>query len=178
MKNKRTIFFSKTLISIILMLVVLILIKSSTSFKNNFYKQVYDNNISYTYLKKLYKKYIGNTDILDNIIKTDAVFSEKLVYNDKEKYMDGVKLTVDDNYLVPLEESGIVVFIGDKEGYGNTIIVQRVDGIDEWYGNITNTNVKLYDYVKKGSVLGEANKNLYLVYKKDSNILNYEEYLK
>ena len=42
-----------------------------------------------------------------------------------------------------INESGIVVFIGDKEGYGNTIIVQRIDGIDEWYGGIVNTNLKL-----------------------------------
>ena len=41
-----------------------------------------------------------------------------------------------------------------------------------------NANVKLYDYVTKGSLLGEIDEYLYLVYKKDGNILNYEEYLK
>ena len=60
----------------------------------------------------------------------------------------------------------------------NTVIIQRIDGVDEWYGNVENVNVKLYDYVKKGSLLGEANNNLYLVYKKDGNTLNYEDYLK
>lgn len=179
MKNNiGTIFFIKLLISIILTLIILILIKSSSSFKNDFYKQVYSNNISFTKLKKVYNKYIGDTDIIDKVVKTETVFNEKLTYNFSEKYLDGVKLSIDSNYLVPISESGIVVFIGEKEGYGNTVIVQRIDGIDEWYGNIENVNVQLYDYVSEGELLGESNNNLYLVYKKDGNVLNYEEYLK
>jgi len=176
--NIGTIFFIKLLISIVITLIILILIKSSSGFKNNFYKSVYSDNISFTKLKEVYNKYIGDSNILDKVVKTETVFNEKLSYKKQEKYQDGVKLEVGSNYLVPIEESGIVVFIGEKEGYGNTIIIQRIDGIDEWYGNIDNVNVKLYDYVKKGSLLGEANDNLYLVYKKDGNVLNYEEYLK
>lgn len=176
--NIGTIFFIKLLISIVITLVVLILIKSSSDFKNNFYKHIYSDNISFTKLKEVYNKYIGDSDILDKVIKTETVFNEKLTYSSQEKYLDGVKLDVGSNYLVPVTESGIVVFIGTKEGYGNTVIIQRIDGIDEWYGNIENVNIKLYDYVKKGSLLGEVNDTLYLVYKKDGNILNYEEYLK
>ncbi len=175
---KKSIFVTKLLISVIFTLTILILIKSSTSFKNTFYKKVYGTNISFVELKKLYNKYIGDSDILDNIINTDTVFSEKLTYKKEEKYLDGVKLSVESNYLVPISMSGIVVFIGEKENYGNTVIIQRIDGIDQWYGNINNVNVKLYDYVKKGTLLGEADQNLYLVFKKDGNTLNYEEYLK
>ena len=176
--NVGTIFFIKLLISIVITLVILILIKSSSNFKNEFYKKVYSDNISFTQLKQVYNKYIGNLDIFDNVVKTEMVFNEKLTYKSKEKYLDGVKLNVDADYLVPINESGIIVFIGEKEGYNNTVIVQRVDGIDEWYGNIQNVNVKLYDYVSKGELLGDVNNNLYLVYKKDGNILNYEEYIK
>ena len=178
MKKVGTTFFLKILISAVIMLVILILIKSNSNFKTNFYKQVYSNNISFTNIKKLYNKYIGNTDIIDKVVKTETVFSEKLVYESKEKYKDGVKLKVDKNYLVPINESGIVVFIGEKDGYNNTVIIQRIDGIDEWYGNVSNVSVKLYDYVKKGDVLGECNDSLYLIYKKDGNVLNYEDYIK
>ena len=176
--NIGTIFFIKLLISIVITLVILILIKSSSDFKNNFYKQVYSNNISFTKLKEVYNKYIGDSDILDKVVKTETVFNEELTYKSSEVYLDGVKLEISSNYLVPINESGIVVFIGEKENYGNTVIIQRIDGIDEWYGNIENVNVELYDYVKEGDLLGEANNNLYLVYKKDGNVLNYEEYLK
>ena len=172
--NIYTMFFLKLLISIVVMLVVLILIKSSSKFKNDFYKRVYSSNISFTYINEIYNKYIGSNNF--NIIKTEPVFNEKLSYNKKEKYLDGVNLYIDKNYLVHVNESGIVVFIGEKESYGNTVIIQRIDGVDEWYGNINNVNVELYDYVRKGSLLGEASNNLYLVYKKDGNVLNYEEF--
>lgn len=178
-KNKiGTIFFIKLLISIVITLVILILIKSSSNFKNGFYKHIYGNNLSFTKLKEVYNKYIGDSDIFDSFVKTETVFNEELTYKSKEKYLDGVKLTVTSNYLVPISESGIVVFIGEKEGYGNTVIIQRIDGIDEWYGNVDNVNVELYDYVSEGELLGEASGNLYLVYKKDGNILDYEEYIK
>ena len=173
-----TIFFVKLLISIIITLIILIIIKSSSKFKNIFYEKVYNTNFKFMYANDIYNKYLGSLDIFDNVVKTEAAFNEKLTYKDKSKYLDGVKLEVTNNYLVPIEESGIVVFSGDKEGYGNTVIIQRIDGIDEWYGNISNVNVKLYDYVKKGTLLGEADKELYLVYKKDGTVLNYEEYIK
>lgn len=175
--NKGSIFISKFLISIIIMLVVLILVKANSNFKTSFYNTVYESNISFTAVKSLYNKYIGSIDLFDKVVKTEMVFNEKLNYNSKEPYMDGVEIEVNKNYLVPINESGIVVFIGNKEGYGNTIIIQRVDGIDEWYGNIDNVNVNLYDYVKKGEVLGEAKDKFYLVYKKDGNVLDYEEYI-
>ena len=176
MNDNTTIFFMKLLISIIITLVILILIKSSNNFKTEFYKKVYSTNISFAPIANIYNKYIGDLDIF-NKITTEAVFKEKLVYETIENYKDGVKLKLQNN-LVPINESGIVVYIGEKEGYGNTIIIQRIDGIDEWYGGIINTNVKLYDYVQKGTLLGEVNEYLYLVYKKDGNIVNYEEYLK
>lgn len=176
--NIGTIFFIKLLISIVLTLIILILIKASSNFKTIFYTKVYDSNISFNYFKDVYNKYIGDFNILDKVVKTETVFNEQLVFKTKEKYLDGVKLEIESNYLVPINESGIVVFIGQKEKYGNTVIVQRIDGIDEWYGNVENINIKLYDYVNKGDLLGEANNNLYLVYKKNGNVLNYEEYLK
>lgn len=176
MNNNTTVFFTKLLISIILTLIILILIKSSNIFKINFYKQVYGTNISFAPISNLYNKYIGSLDVFNNV-GSEVVFNEQLIYNNFESYLDGVKLELDNN-LVPINESGIVVFIGEKEGYGNTVIVQRIDGIDEWYGGIVNTNIKLYEYVEKGNLLGEIDKCLYLVYKKDGNILNYEEYLK
>ena len=47
-----------------------------------------------------------------------------------------------------------------------------------WYGNLDNVNVNLYDYVEKGSLLGEVkDTNLYLVYQKDGKYVDYKEYI-
>ena len=62
-------------------------------------------------------------------------------------YYDGYKLIVNNKYLVPIIESGIVVFIGDIDNYGYTIIIEGIDGVDIWYANVENTSLKVYDYV-------------------------------
>ena len=113
MNNNATMFFTKLLISTVLTLVVLILIKANNGFKTKFYKEVYSTNISFAPISDLYNKYIGNIGIF-NDGSTEAVFSEKLIYNKLESYIDGVKLNLDSN-LVPINESGIVVFIGEND---------------------------------------------------------------
>ena len=179
-KNRSSLygFISKLLITIILTLITLILIKSNNKLKTFFYNKVYDNNISFATINKWYENHFGSSIPFKELVEKDtkAVFNNKLEYSKKEKYLDGVKLSVDKNYLVPILESGMVVYIGKKEEYGNTVIVQQVNGVDVWYGNINNPNVKLYDYVEKGKLLGDVkNNNLYLVFKKDGKVLSYEK---
>ena len=168
---------TKFLITIILTLIVLINIKGNSEFKDKFYNLVYENNFSFATINSLYQKYFGSPIPFLDIVntKTKHVFNEKLEYSKVNKYLDGVNLTVSDNYLVPILESGLVVFKGERDGYNNTVIIQQIDGVDVWYGNIDNVSVNLYDYVEKGTLLGEVNSNnLYLVFKKDGNVLNYE----
>ena len=179
-KNRSSLygFISKLLITIILTLITLILLKSNNKLKTFFYNKVYDNNISFATINKWYENHFGSSIPFKELVEKDtkAVFNNKLEYSKKEKYLDGVKLSVDKNYLVTILESGMVVYIGKKEGYGNTVIVQQVNGVDVWYGNINNPNVKLYDYVEKGKLLGDVkNNNLYLVFKKDGKVLSYEK---
>ena len=160
---------NKILITGVLTLVLLIGLKTNTSFKSNFYNKVYNSNFSFATVNNWYQKYFGSPLPFEKFFqnKTTTVFNEKLEYEKEEQYKEGVKLTVMNNYLVPTIESGMVIFIGEKEDYGNTVIVEQADGIDIWYGNVNNLNVTLYDYVEKGTLLGEVSSNeLYLVYKK------------
>ena len=176
-KTKKTnkINLSKILLLLVLFLISLILIKSNKNFKDNFYKYVFENNITFATINKTYEKYFGKPIPFDNLIKEEMVFNEKLVYSSKESYKDGVSLSVTDDYLVPSQLGGIVVFVGEKEGYGKTVVVQQYNGIDLWYGNMENINVELYDYIEKGSLIGSVNKKLYLVYKKNGKVLDYNE---
>ena len=172
-------FVIKTMACILVFLSMLILIKSNSNMKSIIYKYVYEDNISFAKINNLYKKYFGGILPFDNIIPNEQmVFGENLKYEEESLYKDGVKLTVENNYLTPALESGIVVFIGNKENYGNTIIVQGVNGIDTWYGNINTTDIKLYDYIEKGSMIGEVNGDrLYLVFQKEGKYLNYKDYI-
>ena len=104
--------------------------------------------------------------------------SDFLTYEKIEKINNSEKITFNDKTIIKSFMSGIVVFMGEKENLGYTIIVQGVDGTDIWYSNITNSTIKLYDYIEKNTVLGEVNKNLFLTILKDNNYIGYEEYIK
>ena len=115
-----------------------------------------------------------------SIIKTllYKVFNEKFVYKDISIYKNGYKLEVDNDYYIPLIESGVVVFVGENKDYGKTVIIEQVDGVCVTYGNLSNLNVNLYDYVSKGEFLGSSNGSyLYLVFEKDGKYLKYNDFI-
>ncbi|MFT8321337.1 MAG: M23 family metallopeptidase [Bacillus sp. (in: firmicutes)] len=75
---------------------------------------------------------------------------------------------------------GTVVFAGEKEGFGNTVILQHSDKSESWYGNLKTIDVKIYSLVKKGDKVGiasgyEHNDSLGLFYfaiKKGNDFIN------
>ena len=172
-------FISRVLVTIAIFLFGMILVKCDVSFKNKILDNVYNKQFKFVQLGEIYQKYFGNILSIDKVLVDEKpVFQEKLSYLKSSKYKDGVKLTVDENYMVPILESGIVIFLGEKEGYGNTVVVEQVDGIDVYYSNVSVSNIKLYDYVEKGELLGEAqDKKLYLLFQKDGKFLDYKEYI-
>jgi len=170
----------RSLTVIVLFLVLAIISKSNTTYKNKIVSNLYEKNLSFAKIKKIYNQYLGGIIPLDKV-ETDIVqvFNEKLDYTNESIYHDGVKLEVISNYLVPIIEEGMVIYIGEKENYGNVVIIEGVDGIEIWYGNMETTTIELYDYVEKGTYLGTTKDNsLYLVYSKDGKFLDYKEYLK
>ena len=181
-KKKKSFFVSflnKTLFCFILVMTCLIIMKNNKDFKNFISKNVFHDNLSFAYLNNLYNKYFGSILPSYKTEDTTPVFNEKLSYTSINKYFDGYKLEVSNAYLVPIIESGIVVYNGNMENYGNVVIIEGIDGVDIWYGNINNINVKLYDYVNKGDFLGETiDNNLYLVFEKDKDYLKFEDYIK
>lgn len=178
--NKLYNYLIKILVLIVITLLVLIILKTNSSLKTKFYKYVYDTNISFASINNLYEKYFGSSIPFSNLLedKTKTVSSEKINYKDTSIYKDGVKMSVSKNYMVPSINSGIVVFIGDKDEYKDLIIVQQLDGVDVWYSNVSNQNLKLYDYVEKGSFIGEVKTDeLYLVFKKNGEVIDYKKYI-
>ena len=177
--NKIKSFALRSLAVASFFLILATICKYNNDYRDIIYKKIYLDNFSFTQVKQFYSKYLGGVSFLDKyVLDTKPVFNENLTYYEKSRYYDGVKLKVDNNYLIPSIESGIVVFKGEKEHYGNVVIIQGMDGVDIWYGNISTSNINLYDYIEEGSFIGETiNETLYLVYSKGGNILNYEEYL-
>jgi len=183
-KNKigNTSWLSKVLISIIIILLSLILTNFNKDIKEFYTKNILEYNLSFNQINKIYEKYIGNINkekvkTSDTNYVSNEITDIKLLPKTEE---DGsYKIDVGLDFPVTFQESGIIVFIGDKESLKNTVIVQGNDGVDIWYSNIIHNDYSLYDYVKKGDILGTTNTdNLILTITKDGKKLTYDEYFK
>lgn len=167
----------RLLVVFVIFLLLTVIYRTDNTLKDSISSYFFKENISFTKIKKLYDKYLGGLLLTTKEQTITDVFNEELNYNSNSIYYDGVKLSVSENYLVPSLTEGMVVFVGDKENYGKTIIIENLEGICYWYGNIKNTSLKLYDYVEKGSFIGEVSSELYMIFSKDGKFLNYEEYI-
>ena len=169
---------TRVLLSLILVISVGIYIKLDSDNKMLVDEYFFKESLKFTKINNWYKENVGKIipDLKEN---TALVFnSADLTKNSYIKQNDGVKISVDKNSPISLINGGIVVFIGDKGEYGNTLILQGNDGIDYWYGGITNINVNLYDYLEKDTLIGESKEDyIFLVLQKDGAYLDYEKYV-
>ncbi len=175
--KKINLLFSKTLISIILVLSVAIYVSISDNNLLNFKTKVFQDTLLFTKINNLYAKYFG--DVIPSKVNknTTTVFGNTLKYTNIEQFDKAYKLTLESNVVNTLE-SGIVVFMGEKDNLGKTIIIQGIDGVDIWYSNISYNDLTLYDYIEKNSIIGEANnQELYLTFLENGETVGYEKYL-
>lgn len=180
MKQKKYIksLFTRVLVSIILFLVTSIFINYSD--KNLlFYKQnFYNKSFNFSYVNKLYNKYLGGILPFKNSYNDQMVMKSEANYSNNEEYENGVKIIDLEGENIKALKSGIVVYIGQKENFNETIIIQGSDGIDYWYGNLENINVTLYDYVEEDFILGNPKDGmLYLQFLQNGEYLDYKEFI-
>jgi len=177
-KNKKISFINKILFLVVILLTVSVYFKVYPNQRAGF-NNLINRSFSFATVRhnlENFFDFVPFRSITDN--HTVPVFGETLVYKDSESYQDGIRLTVEENYLVPALESGIVVFMGNQGDFENIIIIQQANGIDTWYINVTNASVRIYDYVEKGRFLGNTkNEFLYLMFKKDGAALDPKDHI-
>lgn len=169
---------TKLLLSIIFLLLSIILIKSNSRIKEFYTEEVLTKQLNFTKFNNLYNKYLGNI-LPDYTIPepTKTVMNNTFSYLDGSPYLNGTKITTEENYLIPTITSGIIVFLGDKDTLGPTCIIQGVDGIDIWYSNINLDNLNLYDYIDANTPLGPTLSNyMYLTIDNNGTYISYETY--
>ncbi len=167
--------FTRTLLSVILLLLICIYTNSSDNNLLFFKNHLFNETLSFTKINNLYNKYFGSIVPAKN--EEAAVFKTDKSYNSIEKVDNSYKFILNNNTFSYLE-SGIVVFAGIKEGLGNTIIIQGVDGVDIWYSNLASINETLYDYIEKDKLVGEfIDKTAILTFMKNNEYQSYETYI-
>lgn len=151
---------------VIFTMIVLIISNFSPKFREFLIDDVLNKTMDFSRVNNL-------IDSFTSVFKEEDIKPVIKVENEKEEdYKDGKKIYMTSSDEVLLKDSGIVTFIGHKDGYENTIIIQQSNGYYAWYGNIKE-NVKLYDYIESGNVIGTSNNFYYYVlYKDDKPITN------
>lgn len=175
MKIKKYIrnLLKRTIIAILLFFFICTILKNDEAYIK--YKDIlFKSNIDFSYIKSktniLFGRLIGRNH--------KYVSSEKITYKSIEKIDNSFKLDVGTNYVINNIKEGTVIFIGNKDNLGTTIIINGNDGINYWYSNIENISVNLYDYIEDSTVLGSSKDNyIYLTFSKDEEYLDYEEFI-
>lgn len=165
-------FINKVLISLVLLILSLIFVKTSQKNKDSFKKVVFTETFKFTKFNNFYEKYFGSLHIKKDV----PVLSEKVDYTNGEKYKEGINVKLNDEVVNSIS-SGIVVFKGSKDDIKNLVIVQGADGYDIWYGNLENINVSIYDFVTENALIGTSIKSFYLAINKDNKFYSYDEYI-
>ncbi len=186
-KTETNNFFSKFLYSIIIksLLVCIILlgsmiyIKQSDENKEKFKNVVYNNSLSFARIYDSYKKYLGDVIPFKNMFNdnTKIVSKNNIEYSNIKEESNGYILTVQKDYAVPVINEGIVIEVRKDETLNNVVTIQDKTGTDITYGYLTDLNVKLYDYISKGQIVGGSSSKLYLSFKKDGKYLDYDGYI-
>ncbi|MCL1630509.1 M23 family metallopeptidase [Sporolactobacillus sp. CPB3-1] len=84
-------------------------------------------------------------------------FTEPVVGQVKSPYSSetkGVTVETSTHSEVKAVKDGLVVFVGEKKGIGETVVIQHKDSDESWYGKLDKANVKVYQEVKKGQKIG------------------------
>lgn len=169
----------KSLIVVLLFLSSMIFIRQNDKNKKMFKEKVYNNSLSFAKIYNLYSKYLGDALPFKDTIKDDTkkVSNEKITYSSIKKEGDDYLLVVPSNYTLQSIKSGIVIEVKKDDKYKNRVKIQDKSGVNITYKNLNEVEVKLYDYVEKGEILGSVSNKLYINFEKDGKYLSYEKYL-
>ena len=148
---------------------MLILTKNNSQLKDKIENLVYEQSLPVMELRKQYDIFFSWNKIKSVVPVSKEVISAK----NEEKTDTGVKLTVEKNQAIQNLESGIVIMIDQDK-----VIIEQIDGVTAIYNNIDCKNLKIYDYLEKGEIIGEAKKEEIMIsFMKEGAYYDYKNYL-
>jgi stage IV sporulation protein FA len=168
---KKEIFLFKILASACLVLIVAIVFRSETERAEpvkQFVVKTMETEFQFAAVSDWYEKQFGKPLALLPV-KTEEPAQENT--NNGTQYAlpasgriledfgdNGQKITIETgkDALVEAMNEGLVTFVGTKDGFGKTIIIQHGDKSETWYGNLSDFEVNVYEYIDAGAKVGKA----------------------
>ncbi|WP_338750419.1 M23 family metallopeptidase [Bacillus sp. FJAT-52991] len=177
-------FLFKGLASLIFVLAVAIMFKQSSSpfiEGQAWMKEVMEKEFQFSKAAEWYEKTLGEPlpFTVDGWTQKEKVVKEQTEYavpvsgkviEDFQTNGKGLMVEARPNEGVKAIKDGTVLFVGQKDEFGQTVIVQHADNSESWYGHVANPSVQPYEKVKAGSVLAQLSPNeqtFYLAIRKD-----------
>ncbi|HAQ08592.1 MAG TPA: peptidase M23 [Bacillus bacterium] len=169
---KKEVFLFKILASACLVLIVAILFRSPSDkaeTAQNYIKQTMVQEFQFAAVSDWYENQFGKPLALLPVKNKGEGDSEAVDRHNQyalpasgrilEDFGDnGQRIMIETGKGAGVEamNEGLVHFVGIKDGFGKTVIVQHADKSETWYGNLDGIEVTLYEYISKGSKVGTA----------------------
>ncbi len=169
---KKEVFLFKVLASACLVLILAIIFRSPSDkaeMIQAYVKQTMDKEFQFAAVSDWYENQFGKPLVL--LPKKNAEKENKQELSPGNQYAlpasgkiledfgdNGQRIMIETSKGAGVEamDEGLVHFVGMKEGFGKTVIVQHADKSETWYGNLDAIEVNLYEYISKGTKVGTA----------------------
>ena len=115
--------FTRTLLSVILVLLCAIFVNSSDANLLIFKIKLFNETLAFTKINSLYAKYFGDI-IPDKVTNSIPVFENTTNTSTIEQEGNSYFVSLNSNTYSFLE-SGVIVFLGEKEGFGKGTIKKK-----------------------------------------------------
>lgn len=169
-------FLVKLLLSLFLLSFTFLIYKTELPFTaqaKDFIGQVMTREYNFQGTMALIEKYIGHPSILPTF-ETQMKGSPQPVWNQvssPKKYVlpvegiisapffldgRGIQIEAAQGSEIKAVDQGWVVYVGPKEGLGQTVIVRHEDQLQTWYSSVEDIQVAEEDWVQPGQVIGKA----------------------
>ncbi len=164
---KKETFLLKVLASGIMVLMTAIMFKSpSTAFEEAraVVHKTMENDFQFAAVSTWYEDQFGKPlallpDSGKQEVKEETAISMpatgKVVENFKTNGQ-GIMLETGLGEEVGAMKGGLVIFAGEKDDLGNTVVIQHADKSESWYGHLEAIDVKQYEKVEKGVAVGKV----------------------
>jgi stage IV sporulation protein FA len=169
---KKEVFLFKVLASACLVLIVAILFRSPADKAvtvQDYVKKTMDQEFQFAAVSDWYEKQFGKPLALLPAKSESGEDNQELSEENEyalpasgkilEDFGDnGQRIMIETGKGAGVEamNEGLVHFVGMKDGFGKTVIVQHADKSETWYGNLNGIEVNLYEYISKGTKVGTA----------------------
>ncbi len=182
-------FFLKIVFSILLVVGVISMFQSSTTLSKqvqSIVKHTMEREFQFAQVSKWYEERFGTPlTFLNNKIPSIknqdeyAIPASGKVLENFQTNGQGILIETAVNAKVEAIDEGKVIYVGDKEQIGESVVIQHADGSESWYGALTDISVNIYDSVEKGEVIAKVSSEesedtgtYYLAIKKDDGFID------